>query len=446
MDVYFLKNNNQDLAFFPETIKFLKIDTNTKNLHKEIKNNATQKKICSKYKLEIKNYNDLMNKINEYAISKENNNESKIDTDSLNKLVLNVSNACNLKCKYCYASGGTYGSEKKLMTKDTAKCAIDLFFYRFKKIKYIQIFGGEPLLNFPVMKFICEYLHEKFDRDEIEKVPGIGLVTNGTLISDEFVDLINKYDISVTFSFDGTPETNDAMRIFRDDSPTSNVILKNLKILKEKTGEPNLIEVTYNKSHIENNVSIKDIVSFIKNIDKNIDMHITPVVSCNKSENEYALNDLTSFIDSVDDLLVDNKSELYSLLQRYILAIQNKTKQKYICRAGSNMFSVSASGDIYPCFMFTDNNDFCIGNISDENVLYSKKFNQSLKKFCSYDKRQDSECRNCFIRNICFGCLGQNLCQTGDAFKTDRNICNMNRAIVEKILIKMSQMEDKKNS
>lgn len=332
------------------------------------------------------------------------------------------------------------------MTKDTAKCAIDLFFYRFKKIKYIQIFGGEPLLNFPVMKFICEYLHEKFDRDEIEKVPGIGLVTNGTLISDEFVDLINKYDISVTFSFDGTPETNDAMRIFRDDSPTSNVILKNLKILKEKTGEPNLIEVTYNKSHIENNVSIKDIVSFIKNIDKNIDMHITPVVSCNKSENEYALNDLTSFIDSVDDLLVDNKSELYSLLQRYILAIQNKTKQKYICRAGSNMFSVSASGDIYPCFMFTDNNDFCIGNISDENVLYSKKFNQSLKKFCSYDKRQDSECRNCFIRNICFGCLGQNLCQTGDAFKTDRNICNMNRAIVEKILIKMSQMEDKKNS
>lgn len=407
----------------------------------DLKNETGQEKICSKYNLSAKNYNDLANKFNEYALA-QNNPQKKFEIDTLNKLVLNISNACNLKCKYCYAGGGTYGSEKNLMTQGTAKRAIDLFFSRFKKIKYIQLFGGEPLLNLPVIKFVCEYVKNKFERNEIANLPGIGLVTNGTLMSDDFVDLVYKYDISVTFSFDGVPQANDSMRIFKDNSPTSNVILKNLKLLKEKTGKPNMIEVTYNKSHIENNVSIKDIVSFIKNIGKDIDMHITPVVSCSENKNEYGLDDLSSFINSVDDLLVDNKSDLYSLIQRYILAIQNKTKQKYICRAGSNMFSVSTTGDIYPCFMFTDNKNFFIGNVNDENVLCSEKFNSSLEKFISFNKNKSDQCKNCFIRNICFGCLGQNFFQTGNPFETDSMICDMNRAIVEKILIKFSRMKN----
>lgn len=161
----------------------------------------------------------------------------------------------NLRCRYCYANGGSYQSDEGIMSKKVCKDALDLFYEKYGNISVIQLFGGEPLMNMPLIKYVCEYVRTN------KKNTQIGLVTNGTLINQEFIDLVKEYNIAVTVSYDGVPLVNDIMRVTVNGSGTSDKILSNINWLQKETGQPGTIEVTYNQKHVDHNLTIGDLLS-----------------------------------------------------------------------------------------------------------------------------------------------------------------------------------------
>ena len=128
-------------------------------------------------------------------------------------LCLHVSHDCNLRCKYCFASTGDFGTGHRMtMDFETAKKAIDWVVAKSGKRRNIEIdfFGGEPLMAMDTVKRTVEYarsLEEKFD-----KVFRFTITTNGILLDDETIDYINREMSNVVLSLDGRPDVNDQMR------------------------------------------------------------------------------------------------------------------------------------------------------------------------------------------------------------------------------------------
>lgn len=393
-----------------------------------------------KYNLTEEDYSNFVRQLENYLTPKSPNNT---DKKNLHKLVLNISNICNLDCKYCYANGGSYSTDEALMPTDVAKRAIDMFYEKYGVIDVIQLFGGQPLTNMPLISYICEYVSNKFSNNKIKELPALGVVTNATLIDHDFIDLVKQYKIKVTVSFDGLPDINDAVRVFKDGRGTSDIVLDKIAMLKKETGEPKLIEVTYNKYHVDNNVSISDIIRFMSSKISGTQFHIAPVSPCENTADKYALCNLDAFVDSVDEAFknLPDKIYMYSLINAYIKRLKEKELINCICGAGIDHFSVAINGDIYPCFVFTGKNEFKLGNIFDESILDSKEFSQRTEAYRLFNRNKSHQCKNCSAKNICSGCMGENYFCTGDIFTTHENKCDMTRKMFDKILSGLAKQQ-----
>ena len=445
MRVHYIEDKDYIIAYFPDTLRFFEINEKTKKAIDLYSKSEDKNVIMDKLNISLEEYSSLTNKLKECSVDRSKlpiNVENITNTLTLGKLVLNISNKCNLRCKYCYANGGIYKSNEDLMSEDVLKKSLDVFFNHFNKIKIIQIFGGEPTLNIPAIKYICKYIDYKYNNNEISELPNIGMVTNGIILTDEIIELIKKYHIKITISFDGQPVVNDKMRVFPDGSGTSHTVMNNIKRLKSETGEPNTIEVTYNKYHEANNISISDIIEFINVNFKNVAVHIAPAGGNSKCD--FVLKDRYAFINSVDDIfqsIVNGDPINYSLVQRIINILHTKQYNSHICQAGINSLSVSSQGDIYPCFIFTDDEALKVGNIFDVNVFQSDKYNDSINQFISFNKFTNGKCNNCFNNTLCSGCLGMDYMEKGRMFELSEITCDMYKKMVEKVIVNLLMLK-----
>ena len=287
MRIHFIEEDNKKVMFFPDSLRFYKINDISKEIVESIIEGKSESEILEKFNIDLDTYNKFKNLLYKEEILEEVTAKREHE---LYKLVLNITNKCNLACKYCYANGGNYCSSEGIMKVETAKATLDTFLKRYRNIRVIQFFGGEPTFNLDVIEFVCKYFKEKFEKKEIDYIPTYGTVTNGTNISDRFIELINDNKIQVTVSFDGPEQVNDKMRIFKSGKGTTSTILNNIKKLQSKTNEPQGIEVTYNRAHVEENLSVKDVVKYIKDDIKVDNIHLVPVSGdercnslCNKS-------------------------------------------------------------------------------------------------------------------------------------------------------------------
>lgn len=449
MDVHFIEDNLDIIAFMPETLRFFKVNKFTKDIINDLKDTQNKNYILEKYNLTSNDLDVLINNLEKKESFKDaESNKPTRDNNIkyLDRLVINISNDCNLSCKYCYANEGCYDSEKSYMTINTARLTLETFFTFFDEINNIQIFGGEPLINIPVIKFICEWLEEKHKNNEIRKLPNIGFVSNGVLINEEIINLMKRYNMKATISLDGPPEVNDSMRVFKNGTGISKIVEDNILLMKKETNEPSTIEATYNISHVNQGVSIADVSKYI--LDKfNTYAHIAPVGG-EKGDN-YLLNDYEEFVKSVDDIFSTFKTSNpnnYSLVQRMIEGLMKKNlDNNYICAAGLGTLSVSVDGTIYPCFMFTDNSDFSMGKIDEKNLFTSDKFRQIRNNFISMNKNNIEPCNKCFIRKICSGCLGRDYYETGSIKKLSEANCDMQRRMMERVVINLVRLSSKAN-
>ncbi len=178
----------------------------------------------------------------------------------LSKLTINVANDCNMRCKYCWNHYGTYTGSPKLMDENTAVKAVDFLFNRSEDSKNLEIdfYGGEPLLNFDILKFCTEYA---FKRAETEnKKITFSIQTNGTLLDDGIIEYLEGRNFGIFMSIDGDSMYHDSVRIEKDGTGTwSKVTSAARKILDNRRSKIQ-IRATLTPS----NMNLSDTVQYLE--------------------------------------------------------------------------------------------------------------------------------------------------------------------------------------
>ena len=168
-------------------------------------------------------------------------------------MCLHIAHDCNLRCKYCFASTGDFGEGRKLMDLATGKAAIDFLLEKSGNRKNLELdfFGGEPLMNFDVVKEIVKYARSK--EKEFGKTFRFTITTNGLLLTDDKIDFINKEMSNVVLSIDGRKEVNDRMRVRVDGSGSYDTIVDKFKTLVSKRDRDKdyYVRGTYTKYNLD---------------------------------------------------------------------------------------------------------------------------------------------------------------------------------------------------
>lgn len=185
--------------------------------------------------------------------------------DEFSTLILNVSNDCNMKCKYCFANHGAYQSPRGMMKADIACKAVEEYAYKYHQIKEVKFFGGEPLMNMKTIEAVCRRVYSLHSEGVLNKIPRFKAITNGTILSEKVFELIEEYGLNIVFSIDGPPAIHNMTRVFVNGAETFDVLRKNFEELKKRTqgAQPCSVEVTYSNAHLLNGMSMADTVEYL---------------------------------------------------------------------------------------------------------------------------------------------------------------------------------------
>ncbi len=358
----------------------------------------------------------------------------------IKSICLHIAHDCNLRCKYCFASTGDFGTGRKLMPFEVGKAAIDFLLKNSTGRPNLEVdfFGGEPLMNFEVVKQIVEYARSK--EKEYEKHFSFTITTNGMLLDDDSIDYINKEMSNVVLSIDGRKDVNDRMRIRVDGSGSYDRILERYKKLVEKRGDGEYyVRGTYTKYNLDFS---NDVMSLYEaGFDQ---ISVEPVIE--KPEVDYALteDDLDAIYAEYDNLVkkisdIKSKGEFINFFHFMIDLDQGPCVIKRLrgCGSGNEYVAVTPDGDIYPCHQFVGHDEYKMGNLEDGT------FNTEIKKqFAGAHVYSKPACRDCWAKFYCSGgCNANNYIYNGDILKAYELSCKIQRKRIEcAILMKIKDM------
>ena len=268
---------------------------------------------------------------------------------------LDVSEACNLACRYCYAEGGSFGHVPMLMTKEVAKKAVDLLFERSARLKSehvgIIFLGGEPLVNLDVIRFTIDY--SQILGKEHGKQVGYSMTTNATLLTDEAIDLICKYRIGIKVSVDGPKEIHDYLRPHKTGAGSFDTLVKNLQRLVAKRGYPPAVRATITRK----NPGINDIAEFLEKIGFNIIGFGYAEGSCfekgeldlTAADMEFLKGEERKLAEKVIAKLDAGERVKFNPYGRLLQKIHHRVKTRMRCGYARGTITVAADGRIFPC-------------------------------------------------------------------------------------------------
>ncbi len=364
-------------------------------------------------------------------------------------MCLNISHDCNLRCEYCFASTGDFGTGRKLMSFETGKKAIDFLLEQSKDRQNLELdfFGGEPLMNFDVVKQIVEYARSR--EKEYNKHFRFTITTNGMLLDDDKIDFINKEMSNVVLSIDGRKEVNDKVRKRVDGTGCYDKIIPNYKKLVEKRGDKEYyVRGTFTKYNLDFS---KDVFALYEaGFDQ---ISVEPVVC--EPEKPYALtfNDLADVFteyEKLSGMLIDsyNKGNRFNFFHFMIDLNQGPCAIKRLrgCGCGNEYVAITPDGDIYPCHQFVGIEEYKMGNIDEGTFNWDMK--NSFSQAHVYNK---PDCRNCWAKFYCSGgCNANNYQYMGDVLKAHKLSCEMEKKRLECAImvkaVKMLQEEESANA
>lgn len=418
-------NQSSDVVFFTDSLKFFVASKKSSRIISEVNKGQTLQEINKIYKISEDEYKKINQLLHEQACD----SADELQSDVLPRLVINISNTCNLRCKYCYANGGSYGSDNDIMNLTTIQRTLDVFYKIFKSIYMIQLFGGEPILNCDAIEYAAKYVSGHHYKTYLT------IVTNGTIMSDHLLDIIKRYNIKVTVSIDASA-IHDDLRPYSDGKSSFDTINRNIKKLISETNCLSQFEVTYTKQHEDRNIKIIDIIKELKTRYGNIPIHIAPVSSESRL---YKITSATSFNDSVNDVFYErrnNDNVGYSLILSLLMTLKTKTKMSNICGAGKGTIAVSSNGNIYPCFYFINKKSFKIASIYDDIKSVSEKVFDMRSEYSR--KRKSKKCSGCFANTVCHGCMGANYDETGNIMESSKLRCDIMKGMLLNTLKQVS--------
>lgn len=431
--MYLLNVKDNYIIFDKHTFSIYHIDPKTAKQLKEL-NKEDQEEIYNQIKGE--NFNNTRESKTSYSYN----------NLRCSRLIVNACQDCNLACKYCYAQQGTYGENiKTYMILETYIKSFDFILSEFPKgVQNIQFFGGEPLLNFKFIKEACEWTIGFCNKKNIE-IPNFSIVTNGTILSKEIIDLFNTYHFFVTISIDGNKEVNDINRVYKGSNANTSVfdtIEKNVTLINQQRRFNLGVEVTIDKANIEQFKTNKKLLDIEKIISLNPDsIHIVPAQWTNLASQMTDKQYFIEYFDTISDMFLEktikNEVQLTETLN-VLNKIKTKTLKKNFCGAGITDFSINVEGDIYPCFTLIGIEKFKIGNVFTYKQQNNYKNIHNLFKNTSYDNA--NKCLDCWASGLCHPCIGMNYLATGNLSISSESICICQKTLIKRTLINYFNM------
>ena len=362
-------------------------------------------------------------------------------SEHVKALCLHICHDCNLRCKYCFAGTGDYKGHREFMSEEVALKAIDFLIENSgnRKILETDFFGGEPLLNFDVVKKTVEYANEKAAK--LGKKFLFTMTTNGVLLKGEIADWLNENMENVVLSLDGRQEIHDDVRKTVNGKGSFDVIIENFKNFVANRGDKSYyIRGTFTNKNLD---FAKDVLFMADSGFKEISLE--PVVL--EKGHELAIT---------EQMLPEIKEEYKRLAREYIKRRKEGkgfhffhftidleggpclAKRVNACGAGNEYFSVTPVGDIYPCHQFADKPEFYMGNV------FEGKINPEIRsKFKNSSLFTREGCEDCFARYHCSGgCAANNYVFNGDINKPYKQTCEMLKARTECAMHILSSLKE----
>lgn len=357
-------------------------------------------------------------------------------------LCLNIAHDCNLACKYCFASQGDYGGVKReLMSFDVAKRAVDFLISMSGPRQHCEIdfFGGEPLLNWDVVKQTVEYIESI--QEKHGKIFKLTLTTNGMLLTQDKIDYVNEHDMSLVLSLDGREDVHNSMRPSSGGRDTYNTVAKNLvNAVKQRDGREYYVRGTYTHNNLD----------FCKDVEAMSDLgfeHLSmePVVG---EDGAYVLRPedmpiIEKEYEKLADLYLERQlagwGEKFNFFHFRMDLYRGPCMAKRLrgCGAGHEYMAVVPNGDIYPCHQYVGKDGYVIGTVFDGLKNYDIP-----TQFRNTHVFTKETCANCWAKFFCSGgCHANNETLGGDLSIPYEMGCKLQKKRIECAIMIQAELD-----
>lgn len=321
----------------------------------------------------------------------------------IKSMCLNVAHDCNLRCKYCFASTGDFGGGRKLMPFEVGKAALD-FIVKNSGTRHnleVDFFGGEPLMNFGVVKRLVEY-GRKIEKEN-NKHFRFTITTNGILLDDEKIDFINREMHNVVLSIDGRREINDEMRPHVDGRGSyDDIIGKYKKLVENRNGGEYYVRGTFTHKNLD---FAEDVLHLA---DEGFDqISVEPVVCDRNSPYAIQKEDLPRIFEEYEKLASAYLSRRregkgFNFFHFMIDLNEGPCILKLLkgCGCGNEYVAVTPDGEIYPCHQFVGQSNFIMGNVLEQSGNFENELKIAFSKANIFTKKS---CPDCWARFFCSG-------------------------------------------
>lgn len=366
----------------------------------------------------------------------------KNNSNVVKALCLHVAHTCNLSCSYCFASQGKYHGDRALMSFETGKQAFDFLIANSGTRKNLEVdfFGGEPLMNWDVVKKLVEYARSV--EKQHNKNFRFTLTTNGVLIDDDVIDFANKEMSNVVLSLDGRKEINDHFRVDHAGKGSYDLIVPKFKHLVEKRGGK---DYYMRGTFTHNNVDFTNDIFHMADLGFK-ELSMEPVV-CPPGD-LYALTeeDLPKIKEQYEILakeMIRRKKEGNGFtFYHYMIDLTNGPciyKRITGCGSGTEYLAVTPWGELYPCHQFVGDPKYSLGNVW---AGITRKEVQDEFRSCNAYARK--ECKDCWAKLYCSGgCAANSYHATGSINGVYEYGCELFKKRIEcAVMMKVAEAEE----
>ena len=350
------------------------------------------------------------------------------DVFPIQTLVMNLTNQCNLSCQYCYEFGAdkvaTPEGKPKFMDVETAKTSVDFLLAQSgdRRNIHITFFGGETLMNFPLLKQVVAYGNQR--AAEQGRHIDFSLTTNATLLTPAIIEFLSENNIGVTVSMDGPKEMHDHLRVFSNGKGSYDIIEPKVRaLIQNHRTRPITARVTLT-------AGVSDVVRIFRHLKQDLgfaEVGFAPVTSSanqlysiNAKGMDSVLDQFHTLADEYLEHALRGESHGFSNVSDTLAELCQGVNKSHPCGAGLGLLGVGPSGDIAPCHRFVDSDAHALGHISTgiDKAKQSDFLNRG-----HIDSKYD--CHTCWARPLCAGgCHHEAFVRYGDTGHPNLHYCD----------------------
>jgi uncharacterized protein len=347
----------------------------------------------------------------------------------LTTMVLNVTNQCNLACTYCYEYGEDKivdtenGKKPKFMSEETARQSVEFMLKEAgdNKVAHVTFFGGETLMNFPVLVSTIAYARKR--AAELGKEVDFSLTTNATLLKPDVIEFLAENQVGVTISFDGPPEVQDKFRVFHNGAGSYDVVVPKIKeLLKRHRSRPIGARVTLTSATL-------DVRRIYQHLTEELgfwEVGFAPVTTA--PNRGYAIGEqgfdemlaqFTALAEDFKEAAVANRHHGFSNVKETLEEIHKGMSKAYPCGAGIGLMGVATDGDVALCHRFAGSDAHKLGTVADG---IDRDVQRAFLE--SHHLANKTDCASCWARPLCSGgCYHEAHTRYGETTRPNLHYC-----------------------